>query len=322
MNQEFVLGKLCELMGWDADRSRTEFAWLRLMSRMKYDTYQDFLVGMRFIESLVDWLQQFAFEEREVGYQFVRKNLVFIGPGEMRHVVELFYPETVQPYLARRVAENHKIREYRVWADQAAAQLYKTLLRKTLFIELSDGARIDVFRRSNAGVISNEQVVTAPRIISTKWNELLKDLRKATGNAEERFAFVYLVDDFIGSGYTLLRERDGSWEGKLIKFWEDLRDAKVIESHFESEWTLCVHHYIATTQADETIRERDDAIRSVKGRGIGSTAWSTVMARSCRESSHRPEGAPDFAALVEKYYDDSIETEHMKRGGDNARLRV
>ena len=95
MNQEFVLGKLSELMSWDEDRSRTEFAWLRLMSRMKYDSYQDFLVGMRFIESLVDWLQQFAPGEREAGYQFVRQNLVFIGPGEMRHVVELFYPETV-----------------------------------------------------------------------------------------------------------------------------------------------------------------------------------------------------------------------------------
>ena len=62
MNQEFVLGKLSELMGWDEDRSRIEFAWLRLMSRMKYDTYQDFLVGMRFIESLADGLSSSSLE--------------------------------------------------------------------------------------------------------------------------------------------------------------------------------------------------------------------------------------------------------------------
>jgi hypothetical protein len=60
LNQEFVLGKVSELMAWDDDRSRGEFAWLRLMSRMKYDGYQEFLVGMRFIESLTNWLQQFS----------------------------------------------------------------------------------------------------------------------------------------------------------------------------------------------------------------------------------------------------------------------
>jgi hypothetical protein len=59
VNQEFVLGKLGDLMGWDEERAHIEFAWLRLMSRLKYDGYQDFLAGMRFIESLTDWLQQF-----------------------------------------------------------------------------------------------------------------------------------------------------------------------------------------------------------------------------------------------------------------------
>ncbi len=56
MNQDFILGRLSEIMEWDTDRSRQEFDWLRLMSRMKYDGYQDFLAGMRFIESLADWL--------------------------------------------------------------------------------------------------------------------------------------------------------------------------------------------------------------------------------------------------------------------------
>jgi hypothetical protein len=70
----------------------------------------------------------------------------------MRHLVELFYPETVRPRLVQRVAEARGIPRYRVWADRVATSLYDTLLRKSLFIELSDGARIDVFRRANAGV--------------------------------------------------------------------------------------------------------------------------------------------------------------------------
>ena len=59
MKRHFVLRKIGELMGWDEDAAQREFAWLRLMSRMKYDDYHDFLAGMRFVESLADWLQQF-----------------------------------------------------------------------------------------------------------------------------------------------------------------------------------------------------------------------------------------------------------------------
>jgi len=84
-----------------------------------------------------------------------------------------------------------------------------------LFIELSDGGRIDIFRRANAAVINNEQIVTAPRINKAKWDELRDDLRKATNDKDARFSFVYLMDDFTASGTTLLRKEDGKWKGKL-----------------------------------------------------------------------------------------------------------
>src|SRR5438067_73810 len=51
-------------MKWPDDRAREEFAWLRLMARVKYDDYQDFLAGVRFVESLAKWLQQFDSDER------------------------------------------------------------------------------------------------------------------------------------------------------------------------------------------------------------------------------------------------------------------
>jgi hypothetical protein len=321
VNQEFVLGKLADLMHWDEERARKEFAWLRLMSRMKYDGYQDFLAGMRFIESFADWLQQFAREEREAAYLFIRKKLVFIGAGEMRHLVELLYPETVQPRLLRRVADASGIPQYLVWANADATKLYETLLRKTLFIELSDGARIDVFRRANAGVIGNEQVVTAPRINRAKWDDLLKDLRTATGNTEERFAFVYLVDDFVGSGLTLLREEDGIWKGKLPRFWGDVEQEEVLESHFEADWTLCVHHYVSTNQADVAVRERDQVVRDAKGKGswferVEFSSGTLLQPDFPIEAADHPE----FAALVENYYDPAIETASIKKGGDNARF--
>lgn len=321
MNQEFVLGKLSELMGWDDDMSRREFAWLRLMSRMKYDGYQEFLAGMRFIESLTDWLQQFDKpEQRQTAYTFVRQNLVFISLAEMRHLVELLYSETVQPRLIREVAGQCDTPAYRVWADPKTTDAYKTLLRKTLFIELSDGGRIDIFRRANAGVIGNEQIVTAPRINDEKWKDLLKDLRKDTKDDAARFSFVYLVDDFTASGTTLLRQEEGKWKGKLCRFWEDVTKDGIAQRVFEDEWKLCVHHYISTAQSEATIGQRDREVRTA----LGADRWFRKIELSAgvllpSEFTIKPATHPEFGELIRDYYDASIEDEHMKKGGEDAR---
>ena len=101
-------------------------------------------------------LQQFpTHAERKAAYCFVWQHLVYISPGEMNHLVELFYPETVQWRLMREAAARSRIPPYMLWADAEATALYDRLLRQTLFIELSDGARIDVFRRANAGIVSS-----------------------------------------------------------------------------------------------------------------------------------------------------------------------
>lgn len=323
MNQDFVLKTLGAIMAWDTDRARDEYAWLRLMSRIKYDGYQDFLAGMRFVESLVDWLQQFKPHERETAYRFVRDELVYIGPLEMSHLVELFYPETVQRKLMQETAAHLSIKPHQVWADPAAEQLYKRMLRQSLFIELSDGARIDIFRRANAGVVNNEQIVTAPRMIRAKWDDLLKDLRKDLGDPESRFAFIFIVDDFVGSGTTLLRkENDGIWTGKLVRFWEDLHEAGVQETHLQPDWQLCVHHYVASHLAAQVVVDRQAEAfqeRSLTENWFKRVEFSNGMIL--------PENLPvndlrnkEFLALVQEYYDDAIETKHMKKGGDDSRL--
>jgi hypothetical protein len=79
------------------------------MARLKYDGYRDFQAGMRFIESLATWLQQFKANERETAYSFVRRTLVYIGPSEMQRLVEQFYPGTVRDRLFRTVAAERNI---------------------------------------------------------------------------------------------------------------------------------------------------------------------------------------------------------------------
>jgi hypothetical protein len=225
----------------------------------------------------------------------------------------------------RAAADRCGIPYYRIWGDAAATEYYRRLLRQTLFIELSDGARIDVFRRSNADVVSNEQVVTAPRIISTKWDELLGDLRKSLAEPEARFAFVFLVDDFIASGTTLLRwdEKKIRWNGKLLRFWEDLEAAHVVASHFESDWVLCVHHYLATHRGAGTAEQRQaEALESRRNAGQGwfeRVKFSYGMMLADDFPVDEPRHA-EFLRLVQTYYDESIETEHTKLGGDDARL--
>jgi len=317
MNQEFILGKLSEIMGWDTDVARQEFAWLRLMSQMKYDGYQDFLAGARFIESLADWLQQFEQAERTDAYDLVRKWLVYISAAEMNHLVELFYPETIQWRIQEAVARRVNIPTYAVWATKQSRDAYRDLLRQTLFIELSDGARIDVFRRANAGHISNEQVMTAPRMNQEKWADVLTDLRKDLASQDARFAFVFLIDDFVGSGTTLLRNEDGRWTGKLSRFWNDVQS--VLSTHFEPDWQLCVHHYLATARAKDSVEasqqralaELDGWFNNVK------FSYGTVLPVELPLDEARHAG---FLALTQKYYDASIETRHTRKGGTDARL--
>jgi hypothetical protein len=190
-----------------------------------------------------------------------------------------------------------------------------------LFIELSDGGRIDIFRRANAGTINNEQIVTAPRINKAKWDELLKDLRKVTEKADDKFAIVYLVDDFTASGTTLLRDEKGAWKGKLWRFWEDVSTDGVLASHFEEDWSLCVHHYISTNQSEEKVLQHCEVLKKSRGESgwFEKIEFSQGMSLG-PESQVTRESHRDFAKLIQDYYDDSIENEHVKKGGENARF--
>jgi hypothetical protein len=319
MNADVALNLLAEVMDWDMDRGREEFAWLRVMSRLKYDAYEDFRAGLRFIESLAGWLQQFQKSERETAYRFVRDRLVYIGAAEMQHMVELAYPETIRRRLIDSVAHTLSIPSYRVWADQQATTMYWGLLRRTLLMGLSDGAKLDAFRRANSGIVRNEQVVMTTQNSPAKWQSVLKALRKDTNDPGAKFAFVYLIDDFVASGTNVLRKYEGIWEGKLIRFWDEA--GGYLDTHFENDWVLCVHHYVATAHAVGKItqkyrkflaeREQDRWFREVE------FSYGTVLSSDLPVNSG---GCEDFLELVDKYYDEDIETKHSDVGGSDLKL--
>lgn len=320
MNQLLGLKVLSQIMQWDDERARNEFEWLRLMARWKYDGYQDFLAGVRFIESLAAWLQQFTPPERETAYNLVRKDLLYICTAKMHRLVELFYPREIEYRLVTIVAEKLGMAKYRVWADPNATAMFYSLRRKTLFMALSDGAHIDDLRHVNVGILSNEQFVIAPQVDADKWEDLLKSLRDDLQDPDAQFAIVVLVDDFMGTGTSFLRYDIGKaqWKGKLVRFRESVRliQGMGVEP-FEKNTPLCVHHYITSYDASVKVRER---VEQVKNQKLLSDLFSEIhltygIVLPKDFPIHQDPVNENLVALTQRYYDPVIRTHHTDIGG-------
>ena len=123
-----------------------------------------------------------------------------------------------------------------------------------------------------------------------------------------------MLDDFVGTGKTLLRKVKSKWKGKLPRFWENVK--RVIGSHFEQDWILHVHHYVARFEMQETLHERERTIRIEKGEGKWfprvEFSYGTILPQSIKVGT---ETYPDFMKLVGKYYDPDIESPHTDVGG-------
>jgi predicted RNase H-like HicB family nuclease len=135
---------------------------------------------------------------------------------------------------------------------------FKTLRRKTLYLGLSDGARLDQLRRSSPE-LSHEQFWLAPELGDESKKGMVEKLSEAiekqgllSGPSFERVVF---VDDFYGSGASLIRmNTDGTFSGKLAKarkHLEQLRNDGIVADR--THVTVVV--YIASAQAESHIRE-------------------------------------------------------------------
>ena len=306
MRRELALRVLGEILQWDDKHAIDEFRWLSLMSRLKYDRYQDFLAGARFLESLATWLQQFSsIQERREAYAFLRADLIYVGEPEMQHLVEIFYPEFVERRLRRAVAEHFSVPAYRVWAAADTSAAFDRLLRQTLFIGLSEGARLDLLRRVNAGVISHEQILQTIYVDGDKWQDVLDALRQDLNDQSARFHFLYLVDDFTASGTTFIRQKGGRWKGKLERFRSNVWDFR--DSYFDPSLTVCVHHHLASYRAKSELQRRHKL--ALKERG--SAEWfenvefsfGNVLPESTPLTKSESRTAASFLMIAKEYCD-------------------
>ncbi|MBS0219028.1 MAG: hypothetical protein JSR63_12755 [Proteobacteria bacterium] len=327
MNENTALRMLSTVMRWDLPKSQEEHQWLRLVSAVKYDGYRDFLAGVRFLESLVGWLLQFKEEHREAAYNFVRHRLVFISAAERERLVDLMYPQTVLPRLLKTVATMRGIAPWQVYLDAAAKRALEVARHRTLFLGLSDGARLDSFRHVNVGRISNEQVVIGTQLDAEKWDDMRTELQESLtalrATQDPSFETIYLVDDFAGSGTSFIRreEKDGKqvWKGKLLRFLRSLKRANTeFGCQFQaSSWTLVIHHLIMTEKAVEHLRQvvkevRDELKDDYPWFADFDVTYTYLLPPDCPLSEETD--AP-FHALTQGYYDKRIETKATRKGG-------
>lgn len=322
MINTLALNLIASVMSWDNERATTEYAWLRLMSSMKYDGYSDFRAGVRFLESLVSWLRHFDPADRETAYEMVRQRLVYISTAEMQRVIENFVPEIVTPYLRKAVASAMGVEPYEVWATAEGSKAFSDRLRRCLFVGLSDGSRIDVLRRANSGRLSQEQVVPMMNVDLDKWEGLGKDLKEEMKDDQARFDDVYLIDDFTASGTTFIRFPGGGVpKGKLAKFEKIVQDAR---EHLGDKfplapgYTLHIHHYISTAQARDALEGRiDEAAEKLTNRSYGDAfiteglrlptdlRLGSIDSITGAMTPSKPQDAP-YLGLCDTYYDHEL----------------
>lgn len=188
---------------WDESRSQEFFKELEILAEHKYNTYEMYQPGRLFFENLYLWLLGFEPEERTTALQFVRENLIFISRGEFQQLAQVLYFDKILHRQLDITSERTGIPRFRVRRLARSVELQR-IKRASLYVALSDGARIDYFRRQNLS-ITNEQVLPIYYPSEEKVANILTELEKSLGQ-DARFDCLFLIDDFCGSGRTLLRE--------------------------------------------------------------------------------------------------------------------
>lgn len=277
MNSNLANQLLASIMKWDAQTLASERAALEFMGSMKYDAYDRYMPGMRFMSSLVQWLNDIEEEDRDEAYKFIKEKLVFISSTQMNYLVDLLYDSKIRPILLDMATTETGMPSYKR-SSNVVHNRFEIEKRSALVVGLGDGAHTDILRRS-AG-FSNEQVLTNYYPDGKKLKDMLDELRKddkLKSIEKPYFRRIFLIDDFTASGKSFIRydESDGKYHGKLKKIIDELCTRGYVEKgqkieHLsyllnpEQKIQIDILFSIATEKAKTSIKDNlDDYLKSV-----------------------------------------------------------
>lgn len=313
MRQRLAEKLLLKIMQWDVDEVQVERPMLQAISNFKYDEYRQFSPGMLFLGSLTSWLRQFkTIEERKVAYNFVKTQLVFISENQIQQLVSLAFSDAVQPFLFTKTGNELNVDHFKI-NEIYHSDEYKSNKRKTLFIGLSDGSRIDYFRRMSG--LNNEQVFSTYYISEEKSADLQKELKK---DGHEKFSSIFLIDDFTASGKSYFRLEADKYKGKIFKFIdfllhpENYKDNSLQELISIDSLEINVLFYIATEEAKEYLEK---SIAEWKEKNKSSITINISVIQIIPNSIKKGiEEDKAFNKIMKDYFDDSIIDVHYKKG--------
>lgn len=309
---------LATVMGWTPEDVAAERPGLQVMAEYKYDEYQQFSPGMRFVESLALWLGQFnSPTERQAAYDFIKTRLIFCSTAEMSHLVSTAYPDHIRPFILRKAALDAGLKTHLV-AATAQSSAFRARRRQCLFLGLSDGARTDLFRRYN-NELSHEQVLQTYEVSDDRVESLLKKLSgdpnlKDVPPDRRRFRTVVLLDDFSASGKSYLRaDEKGGYEGKIASFYMSITDSNSAMSRLvgsESPEIVLVL-YTATEQARKHLEHMAQQLW-----GGTNIDWTIkVVHQLGDEIALKRDVTGPLSAVIDHYYDHRVHDEHLQKGG-------
>jgi hypothetical protein len=200
--------------------------------------------------------------------------------------------------LRARIAAGGDIESFRV-TEIEQGEKFKQLRRRSLVLGASDGAHVDRLRRVSK--LSHDQFLqtATPSVeqIAKLVDALPDDIAPAS------FGHVFFVDDFAGSGSTLIRPKKESsgYTGKVPRLMEDLRRAAA-EGLIEEDVSGTIVLYCASEQAIEYIQVGLDT--------IGAAKWLVRPVQLVPARIKVDQRFPEFAALCHEFFDPTSDDEH------------
>lgn len=308
------------LLDWTDEEQADWVRDLATMADYKFDYYEGFSAGERFFERLARWLAQFSdYSERRKLVDFVRRELVFISRSEMNQAISCVYPHYIKPMLAKRAADEIGIPDY-LRSKVVSDTVFKVLRRKTAFLGLSDGARLDQLRRSSTE-LSHEQFSLTSELGDHARQSMVEKLQAALEKLSvvgsgPVFETVVLVDDFYGSGTSLIDRRDdGTWKGKLPRANQHIQDLAALDTPVLAENPMVVVAlYVASSQARMHIETMLAAYQP---------EWKLVVVQEFPPGAKV--GDPELLRICDEFFDRAMIDEHKgpaPRGYKDAALPV